>query len=113
MMLQLPSSCIRRAIVMAAKLEAAVSNREKNRLQLKCSKETVPNSEAEEAQENVSTPLYHPGDGGIEGLEELANNYTNVFSNLNLALLEDDDDMEKNFQFFMHAKSLAVELINR
>ncbi|KAM7499639.1 hypothetical protein LguiA_024053 [Lonicera macranthoides] len=89
---QLPSSCIRRAIVMAAKLEAAVSNREKNRLQLKCSKETMPNSEAEEAQENVATPLYHPGGGGIEGLEELANNYTN---------------------FFMHARSLAMEFINR
>ncbi|XP_059629291.1 DNA mismatch repair protein MSH3 isoform X2 [Cornus florida] len=97
---QLPSSCIRRAIVMASKLEAAVSNREKDRLALKSIKETlVVNQESAQAGRE------------IEDLEELTDAYREFFSSLNSAL--GDDDLAKSWQLLKHARSIGMELINR
>lgn len=110
---QLPSSCIGQAISMAAKLEAAVSNRGKNRLTQNCSKETVmPDNEAEQAHKNFMRHLNYTCAGDTEDLRELCEAYREVFLNINLAILG-DGDLEKSFQFLKHAKSLALELINR
>lgn len=98
---------------MAAKLEAAVNNRGKNRLTQNCSKETVmPDNEAERAQKNFMRHLNYTCAGETEDLRELCKAYREVFWNINLAILG-DGDLEKRFQFLKHAKSLALELINR
>lgn len=107
---QLPSSCINRAVVMATKLEAAVSNRARNRLGHKCLEEAGPNNEAQ-AQDNPKKPFDSICAGGSTDLEELTNAYREVFSNLNLAYLEDDDPA-KSFLSLMHARNLALDLIN-
>lgn len=102
---QLPTSCIQRATVMAAKLEAAVGKREKNRLVQKLLKERL--AVDEEAQEDISKPLDCSHAGGI-----LTDAYREFFNNLNFALA-DDNDLAKCFQFLKNARNIGMELIDR
>ncbi|KAL3653497.1 Mismatch repair protein msh3 [Castilleja foliolosa] len=89
---QLPSSCIRRAVEMAAKLEAEVCKSKKNKLLIKCS---MPDSKSEHT----------------ETLEKVKEAYRELFFYLNLAL-NDDEASEKRFDCLKRAKSLATELVN-
>ncbi|GFY84229.1 homolog of DNA mismatch repair protein MSH3 [Actinidia rufa] len=106
---QLPISCIRRATVMAAKLEEAVGKREKNRLVQKLLEETSEMNE--ETEEDILKPLDCTHGGAIEGIEELTGTYREFFDNLNSALW--DDDLPRCFQFLHHARSVGRELVNR
>ncbi|GFP82204.1 DNA mismatch repair protein msh3 [Phtheirospermum japonicum] len=89
---QLPSSCIRRATEMAAKLEAEVCKREKNKLLSNCS---MSYNKSEHA----------------ETLEKVDEAYRELFFYLNLAL-NDAEASEKRFDSLKHAKSLAIGLAN-
>ncbi|KAK2973087.1 hypothetical protein RJ640_023017 [Escallonia rubra] len=103
---QLPSSCINRAIIMATKLEAAVSNREKNRSRQKSLKGTVPENRGEMVQEDVLRTLDCTSAEGVEGLEKLINTVREVFSKQNIALLG-DDDLAERIQILKHARRTA------
>ncbi|KAL6533143.1 Mismatch repair protein msh3 [Orobanche minor] len=90
---QLPSSCIRRAVAMAAKLEE-VCKREKNKVSMNC---LMPTDESDHAEET---------------LEEVDEGFRELFSYLKLAL-NNGEDYEKRFGSLMHAQSLATKLVNR
>ncbi|KAL6509318.1 hypothetical protein OROGR_022628 [Orobanche gracilis] len=90
---QLPSSCIRRAVAMAAKLED-VCKREKNKVSTNC---LMPTDKSDHAEET---------------LEEVDEGYRELFSYLKLAL-NNGEDFEKRFGSLMHAQSLATKLMNR
>ncbi|XP_058205866.1 DNA mismatch repair protein MSH3 isoform X2 [Rhododendron vialii] len=100
---QLPPSCIRRAIVMATKLEVAVGKREESRLALKTRDKNA------ETQENVLKSQDCPLAQGFE-IEELTDNYRVFFENINSAL--GDCDLANSFQFLKRARSIGMELIN-
>ncbi|CAL5323166.1 hypothetical protein CsSME_00001693 [Camellia sinensis var. sinensis] len=102
---QLPTSCIHRATVMAAKLEAAVGKREKSRLVQKLLKERLAVNE--EAQEDILKPLDCSYAEGI-----LTDAYREFFNNLNFALA-DNNDLAKCFQFLKNARNIGMELIDR
>ncbi|CAK9160960.1 unnamed protein product [Ilex paraguariensis] len=102
---QLPSSCIRQAIVMAARLEAAVACRGRNMLA------ALLMYEAEEADDTLK-PLDCSCVGGIEGIQEISSGYREFFSNIKFACTG-DGDVTKSVQFLEHAKILAIELIKR
>ncbi|KAL7146352.1 hypothetical protein ABFS83_06G034900 [Erythranthe nasuta] len=89
---QLPSSCIRRAVEMAARLEAEVCKRDKNKVSTNCS---MHNSEPEDAD-----------------VGEVEKAYRDLFFHLNLSLNEEDDDARR-FDNLKHAKTLAQKLVNR
>ncbi|KAF9676304.1 hypothetical protein SADUNF_Sadunf09G0124900 [Salix dunnii] len=93
---ELPSSCIRRATIMAARLEAVLSSRLGKEQLL----ETLPAHQQEEAQENMLR-----SDGRIENSEDSTVTYREFFSNLKSAMLE--NDVARSFQFLEKARSIA------
>ncbi|KAL3524262.1 hypothetical protein ACH5RR_017096 [Cinchona calisaya] len=108
---ELPSSCIQRAIVMAARLEAAVCNKEKLRLVHRCAAEepsrndkSKAGEEDEERDESIKKPDYLDV-GSVESLKAL-------FSYLSRVISEESDVAER-FQNLKLAKNLAIELISR
>ncbi|KAL1822754.1 hypothetical protein ACET3Z_009532 [Daucus carota] len=110
---QLPTSCISQAISMAVKLEAAVSNRRKNRLACNHSNEAVsPDNEAKHAPKKLTEHIDDTCAEETEDLQELCTAFREIFLNINLASSA-DDDLEKSFQLLNHARGLALELINR
>ncbi|KAL3834447.1 hypothetical protein ACJIZ3_009183 [Penstemon smallii] len=103
---QLPSSCIRRAISMAARMELEVSKREQDKL-IKCTnRELLPNDNGEDAEKDPYVP--------ISSLQkaELENGYRDLFNNLNMAFLE-EEDVSKRLCCLKRAKGLANKLLNR
>lgn len=96
---QLPSSCIRRANIMAAELEAMIASRVKN----SSAQKTLQGS-----QESISI---QSGCSRAEqiGLEEDA--CREFFLDLKSAL--GNADPERSLQFLKHARSIAKELIGR
>ncbi|KAJ7969977.1 DNA mismatch repair protein MSH3 [Quillaja saponaria] len=107
---QLPSSCINRATVMAAKFEA-VERRRGSCLGKKQLVDALVIDQEEEAEQFIpeSPDISHAGD--IRSFEEFGSGYREFFSNLRAALL--DDDPEKGFHFLKLARSIAEELIGR
>lgn len=108
--MQLPPSCISRATVIAAKLEAEVSSRVQNRsakreLLVKLS------DQEQEAQENMPVSPESLYLGRVEASEDLISAYRDLF--LNLKFATHDDNPAKSFQFLKHARSIAKELIIR
>ncbi|KAJ6876274.1 DNA mismatch repair protein MSH3 [Populus alba x Populus x berolinensis] len=98
--MQLPPSCIRRATIMAARLEAVLSSRLGNEQLL----ETLPVQQQEEAQENMLR-----SDGRIEKSEDSTAAYREFFSNLKSAMF--DDDVARSSQFLEKARSIAKEFL--
>lgn len=104
---------------MAARLEAAVCNREKVRLVVKCAaeKEQSPNDkskvreEDEEREERILKPVEFLDDGKVESLKGFCNCWREFFPYLSLAISVESDVAER-FQNLKLAKRLAVELIN-
>ncbi|XP_027103815.1 DNA mismatch repair protein MSH3 isoform X1 [Coffea arabica] len=116
---ELPSSCIERAIEMATRLEAAVCNRERERLVMKCATESELNlsdkakaREDEEREESILNPVDSLGTGKIESLRVFCDAWREFFPYLNLAVSGESDDAER-LQILNLAKRLALELINR
>uniref|UniRef100_A0A166A0D6 DNA mismatch repair protein MSH3 n=1 Tax=Daucus carota subsp. sativus TaxID=79200 RepID=A0A166A0D6_DAUCS len=110
---ELPASCISQAISMAVKLEAAVSNRRKNRLACNHSNESAsPDNEAKHAPKRLTEHIEDTCAEETEDLEELCTVFREIFLNINLASSV-DGDLEKCFQLLNHARGLALELINR
>lgn len=98
---------------MAVKLEAAVSNRRKNRLACNHSNEAVsPDNEAKHAPKKLTEHIDDTCAEETEDLQELCTAFREIFLNINLASSV-DGDLEKSFQLLNHARGLALELINR
>ncbi|CAA0836597.1 DNA mismatch repair protein MSH3 [Striga hermonthica] len=89
---QLPSSCIRRAVEMAARLEAEVRKREKNKL-----------------LSNIRISIEKSGHEEILG--EVEEGYREFFFHINLAL-NNEEDFGKRLDSLKLAKTLAMELVN-
>ncbi|KAL0304249.1 UNVERIFIED_CONTAM: DNA mismatch repair protein MSH3 [Sesamum radiatum] len=106
---QLPSSCIRRAVAMAARLEAEVCKREKMKSLMNCA---MPNDKSENAKEDAYIPVDCLRTAGTQNLEEVEKPYQDLFFHLNLAFHEEEDAAKRlcNLKF---AKSLAGKLLNR
>lgn len=97
---------------MAAKLEAAVSNRRKSRLACNHLKDSFSTDNKAEHGPNKFMKLN--GDTCAEETEdpkELCTAYKEIF--LNIKLATSVDDFEKSFQLLNHARRLALELTNR
>lgn len=105
---QLPTSCIKRAISMAARVEVEACNKEKHRFLMNFSRETLPNNEACEVEEALSTFSDSTEADRVENLEKLENACKDLFSRLNLGLLE---DVGKSFHILKYSQNLAVELM--
>ncbi|CAH9059472.1 unnamed protein product [Cuscuta epithymum] len=86
---QLPTSCIRRGIFMAERLEAAVLNRGHKLFLQDCHKE----------HERVLEP------------EEFVNGWKNFIGMINSIMVEEGDGEPRVLQYLMNAKSLAIELL--
>lgn len=97
---ELPPSCIRRATIMAARLEAVLSSRLGNEQLL----ETLPVQQQEEAQENMLR-----SDIRMEKSEDSTVAYREFFSNLKSAMF--DDDVARSSQFLEKARSIAKEFL--
>ncbi|GAY41192.1 hypothetical protein CUMW_057550 [Citrus unshiu] len=107
---QLPPSCISRATVIAAKLEAEVSSRVQNRSAKRDLLVKLSDQE-QEAQENMPVSPESFYLGRVEASEDLISAYRDLF--LNLKFATHDDNPAKSFQFLKHARSIAKELIIR
>ncbi|XP_010255451.1 PREDICTED: DNA mismatch repair protein MSH3 [Nelumbo nucifera] len=113
---QLPPSCISRAAVMAAKLEAVVSVRVETRLAQKLS----PGTKSVHA-ENEAEEMLKPRDGSgfadfslmdaTKGMQVLTKMYYDLFFNLKSAL--SNADPVKSYEFLKNCKSVALDIINR
>lgn len=90
---QLPLSCIHRAIVMAAKLEAVVGSRVEKNI----------------AKKLLETPQIYEEEKILKAGDRLINSYREIFSSLKSAL--GDEDPVKSFQSLKNARGLAKELI--
>ncbi|KAF5743544.1 DNA mismatch repair protein MSH3 isoform X1 [Tripterygium wilfordii] len=110
MMAQLPSSCIHRAISMAARLEEVVTMRKENKLQKGLLVEEAPTDREKRAKEIPESLGCFRG-GKITSSEERIGVYRELFSNLKLA--ERDGDPVKSFQFLENARIIVKELMNR
>ncbi|KAK6936464.1 DNA mismatch repair protein MutS-like, N-terminal [Dillenia turbinata] len=109
---QLPSSCIQRGVEMAAKLEAEVSSRSRDRFAQNLPLQSLQFCKIEqEGHESISTGPHQSCMGKIDTLEYLAASYSEVFSKLKSAL--GDDNQSTSFMSLMDAKILATELVNR
>ena len=104
---------------MATGLEAAVCNRERERLVMKCATESELNlsdkakaREDEEREESILNPVDSLDTGKIESLRVFCDAWREFFPYLNLAVSGESDDAER-FQILNLAKRLALELINR
>lgn len=98
---------------MAAKLEAAVSNRRKNRLACNHFKEPFSlDNKAEHAPKKFMKLNGDTCAEETEDLKELCTAYKEIFLNIKLATSV-DDDLEKSFQLLNQARHLALELTNR
>ncbi|XP_019227188.1 PREDICTED: DNA mismatch repair protein MSH3 isoform X3 [Nicotiana attenuata] len=109
---QLPVACIQRAIVIAGRLEAAVSNytaqnRTRRSSSISYSKDGCKVSEP---VEYVLEPDCLSA-GRVENLDDMSELYREFFLNLSFALLEEHDD-DRKLQFLMQARSLAAQLIS-
>ncbi|KAJ4706053.1 putative DNA mismatch repair protein MSH3 [Melia azedarach] len=107
---QLPPSCISRATIMAARLEAEVSSRVQKRL-VKCQLLETSSDQEQEAQGNMLATPDNFHTERVEGLEDLISTYQDLF--LNLKFATHDDNPAKSFQFLKHARSIAKELLIR
>ncbi|PIN15683.1 Mismatch repair MSH3 [Handroanthus impetiginosus] len=94
---QLPSSCIRRAVAVAARLEAEIQKGDQNKLLMNCS---VPNDKSSDVKENAYA---------IENLEQVEETYRDIFSLVNNAFHK---DVEKKFYSLKRARSLANRLVH-
>ncbi|KDP22293.1 hypothetical protein JCGZ_26124 [Jatropha curcas] len=108
---QLPSSCIRRASVMAARLEMVVSHRMEDKLVRRQLLETPTSDQQQETWEKTSESPDCFHSGKIEKYEELDNDYQKLFLNLKFAML--DGDSAKSFQYLENARNIAKALIIR
>ncbi|XP_002510803.2 DNA mismatch repair protein MSH3 isoform X1 [Ricinus communis] len=105
---QLPTSCIERATVMAARLEEAISCRIRNRLDKSQLLKALQIDQLQEIQEKIPESPGNFHDKRIENYEELNNTYEKFFLNFKSALLGDD---AKSFQYLENARSIARALI--
>ncbi|KAK4385004.1 DNA mismatch repair protein MSH3 [Sesamum angolense] len=105
-LLQLPSSCIRRAVAMAARLEAEVRRREKKTFLMNCA---MPNDKSENAKDNAYIPMDCLRTAGTRNLEEVEKAYRDLFFHLNLAFHE-EEDAAKRWCSLKLAKSLRQAL---
>lgn len=110
---QLPVACIQRAIVIAGRLEAAVSNYTvQNRTRRSSSiSYSIDGCKESEPVEYVLEPDCLSA-GRAERLDDMSELYRELFLNLNFALLEEHDD-DRRLQFLMQARGLAAQLISR
>ncbi|KAL0400770.1 UNVERIFIED_CONTAM: DNA mismatch repair protein MSH3 [Sesamum latifolium] len=106
---QLPSSCIRRAVAMAARLEAEVRKREKMKFLMN---RAMPNDKSENAKEDAYIPVDCLRTAGTRNLEEVEKAYRDLFFHLNLAF-DEEEDAAKRWCNLKLAKSLAGKLLNR
>ncbi|KAL1555083.1 Mismatch repair protein msh3 [Salvia divinorum] len=105
---QLPSSCIRRAVMMAAKLEVEVWERERSKTLHNSSK----SYDKSEDSDHACVPLDWLHTQAVENSEEVEKAYKDIFFHLNLAI-HNGDGVAKRLHNLEHAKSLADKLINR
>lgn len=110
---QLPSSCIRRATVMAARLDAVVSSRTRNRDDKKWLLKSLPTDQKQEEQDVMleSPECLRAGWSSILGEIDGAP-YEKFFMNLKTTLLDDSDPV-KSHQNLNHTRSIARELVSR
>ncbi|KAM1783770.1 hypothetical protein FF1_041896 [Malus domestica] len=108
---QLPSSCIRRATVMAARLEAVVSSRTRNRDDKKWLLKSLPTEQKQEEQDVMleSPECLRVGWSSILGDIDGAL-YEKFFKNLKTTLLDDSDPI-KSVENLNHTRSIARELM--
>ncbi|CAI9092199.1 OLC1v1027385C1 [Oldenlandia corymbosa var. corymbosa] len=101
---ELPLSCIRRAILMATRLEAAVCNREKLRLANTCfsDKGSSPSQEVEGEKDEKAVEMFHKS-------LDLCKQFFRYFN----SAISGETDVAERFKNLKLAKNLAVELINR
>lgn len=113
MFLQLPSSCIRQATIMAARLEAVVNSRARNRHGKNWLLKSLVTDQKKEAQDEMleSPECLHVGWSPV--LEETNGGaYQKFFMNLKAAIIDVDGPVQ-SFQYLNHARSIARELISR
>ncbi|KAL6291484.1 hypothetical protein ACE6H2_008994 [Prunus campanulata] len=109
---QLPSSCIRQATIMAARLEAVVNSRARNRHGKNWLLKSLVTDQKKEAQDEMleSPECFHVGWSPV--LEETNGGaYQKFFMNLKAAIIDVDDPVQ-SFQYLNHARSIARELIS-
>ncbi|XP_047941935.1 DNA mismatch repair protein MSH3 isoform X3 [Salvia hispanica] len=105
---QLPSSCIRRAVMMAAKLEVEVCERESSKSLHNSSK----SHDKSEDSDHACVPMDWLHTQADENSEEVEKAYKDIFFHLNLAI-QNEDGAVKRLHNLEHAKSLADKLVNR
>ncbi|KAL8543942.1 hypothetical protein ACS0TY_004478 [Phlomoides rotata] len=108
---QLPSSCIKRAVTMAARLEEEVCERKRSKLLPEYSMPCCDNSE--NAEEDVSAPLDCLHRAVVENQEDVEKAYRSLFFHLNLAINNIEEDIGKRFHNLKQVQSLANQLVNR
>ncbi|KAG6413954.1 hypothetical protein SASPL_126670 [Salvia splendens] len=105
---QLPSSCIRRAVMMAAKLEVEVCERERSKSLHNSSK----SHDKSEDSDHACVPMDWLHTQAVENSDELEKAYKDIFFHLKLAI-HNEDGAVKRLHNLEHAKSLADKLVNR
>ncbi|XP_034206345.1 DNA mismatch repair protein MSH3 isoform X2 [Prunus dulcis] len=110
---QLPSSCIRQATIMAARLEAVVNSRARNRHGKNWLLKSLVTDQKKEAQDEMLESPECLRVGWSPVLEETNGGaYQKFFINLKAAIIDVDDPV-KSCQYLNHARSIARELISR
>lgn len=108
--MQLPSSCINQAIIMATRLESIESSRVRKKSGKRQLLGTSSSGQEQETEENVFKSIHSFYGERIEDSEEFASAFRNLLLNLTSAIT--DDDLTKSFQLLKEARNIAKELIS-
>ncbi|KAF2320350.1 hypothetical protein GH714_027234 [Hevea brasiliensis] len=106
---QLPSSCIRQATIMAAKLELAISCRTGSKLDKRQLLGTLQSDWEQETRDNISESSKCFPAVKMDNYEELSSSYQKLFMNLKSAVV--DGDPAKSWQFLENARSVGKSLL--
>ncbi|XP_073315193.1 DNA mismatch repair protein MSH3 isoform X3 [Primulina huaijiensis] len=101
---QLPSSCIRRATFMAARLKQEICRRENNKLLTSCSRTLLPSDKMECTGDDLPTTK-------IMNLLEIENACRDMLFKLRITLFKEEDTATK-FGLLKHAQGLAKDLMS-
>ncbi|XP_057995328.1 DNA mismatch repair protein MSH3 isoform X2 [Hevea brasiliensis] len=106
---QLPSSCIRQATIMAAKLELAITCRTGSKLDKRQLLGTLQSDWEQETRDNISESSKCFPAVKMDNYEELSSSYQKLFMNLKSAVV--DGDPAKSWQFLENARSVGKSLL--
>ncbi|XP_075494958.1 LOW QUALITY PROTEIN: DNA mismatch repair protein MSH3-like [Primulina tabacum] len=101
---QLPSSCIRRATFMAARLKQEICRRENNKLLTSCSRTLLPSNKMECTGDDLQTTK-------IMNLLEIENACRDMLFKLRITFFKEEDTATK-FGLLKHAQDLAKDLMS-